>query len=300
MTRGRGFSGRGGSRTGGTRGLRDVLGTTLAKHRLQSGVSKARSILLWPEVVGSDLARLTRARSQQGNTLFVEVRDSSMAHFLTLQRPAFLKLLQEKLGDQSVIELRFSVGRLNAHIAAPLPEVLPAPDRARARKLAQAAPDSLHDVALRAAEAVTRARRWREQQGYAPCLVCGEPSKQQPCHACALTLEDPNVKRSALRLARDPSGLSALPDMLGNSGTDAARFLALLALTEKLENLALECVQAGNDDHYRAFLKEQAALYLKLFHRRARLSKADWNALPAGPLAVLKAGADGLNERPTP
>jgi len=279
-----------GPRLGGSRGLRDVLGTTLAKHRLQGGLAKARSIVLWPEVVGTDLARLTRARSQQGNTLMIEVRDSSLAHFLTLQRPAFLKLLQEKLGDQSVTELRFSVGRLNTYTPAPLPEALPAPDRARARELAQAAPESLRGAALKAAEAVTRARRWREQQGYAPCPVCGEPSREQPCRACHLTLADPNVKRAALRLARDPAYLGGLSDTLGHSGADAARFLALAGLAERIDGLALECVQAGHDEHYRAYLKEQATSYLKLHHRRTRLSKADWKALPERALAVLQAG----------
>uniref|UniRef100_UPI0025D120BE DUF721 domain-containing protein n=1 Tax=Deinococcus sp. TaxID=47478 RepID=UPI0025D120BE len=195
-------------RTGGSRGLRDVIGITLARHRLQGGLSKARSIILWPQVVGPELARLTRARTQQGNTLFIEVRDSSMAHFLTMQRSTFLSMLQEQLGDLSVTELRFSVGRLNTHVPVPLPEPLPAPDRARARQLARAAPESLHDVALKAAEAVTRARRWREQQGYAPCEVCGEPSRLQPCRACTLNLDDPNVRRAALRLGRD-AGLLA-------------------------------------------------------------------------------------------
>ncbi len=281
-------------RTGGTRNLSDVLGTTLARHRLQGGVSRARSILLWPQVVGPELSRLTRARTQQGQTLVVEVRDSSMAHFLTLQRAAFLSRLQAQMGDQSVTELRFSVGRLNAHVPAPLPEVLPAPDRARARQLARAAPEPLQEVAQRAAEAVTRARRWREQQGYAPCPVCREASKEQPCRACTLTLEDPNVKRAALRLLREPAGLGQLPPTLGDSGTDAARYLALGVLAEQLGVLALECVKSGHDNHYRAFLKEQAGHYLQLFHRRAKLTRADWNALPPQALDVLRAGKEGL------
>lgn len=286
-------------RSGKTRDLREVMGSTLSQYRLQQGMSRARSIILWPEVVGPDLARLTRARSQQGNTLFIEVRDSSMAHFLTMQRNIFLRILQEKLGDQSVTELRFSVGRLHQYVPAPLPEVLPAPDRARAEVLAGAAPAALHEVALRAAEAVTRARRWREQQGYGRCLVCREVSKDQPCHACQLTLADPNVKRAAQRLVRDTSGLQRLPEVLGLSGTDAACFLALQDLAQQLDILALECVQAGNDDWYRAFLKEQATVYLKLFHRRSSLTRSDWNALPAKPLEVLKAGQQGIGSLET-
>ena len=283
-------------RTGGTRGLRDVMGTMLSRHRLQGGVSRARSILLWPQVVGPELSRLTRARTQQGTTLFIEVRDSSMAHFLTLQRGAFLKRLQEKLGDQSVTELRFSVGTLNKHVPAPLPDSLPAPDQRRARELAQSAPESLQDVALKAAEAVTRARRWREQQGYAPCPVCREPSPTQPCRACGLTLQDPNVKRAAMRLVRDPARLPDLAATLGDSGSEAARYLAMQALGEQLDVLTLECVKSGHADHYREFLRQQAALYLQLVHRRAKLSRSDWSALPGKPAQVLKAGKESRAE----
>ena len=137
---------------------------------------------------------------------------------------------------------------------------------------------------------MTRARRWREQQGYAICPVCREPSPQQPCRACTLTLQDPNVKRAALRLSRGAGSLDSLAATLGDSGSEAARYLALAGLAEQLEVLAVECVQSGNDDHYRAFLREQADVYLKLFFRRLKLSRADWNALPDKPRQVLSAG----------
>ena len=82
-------------------------------------------------VVRSTLLEACAVNGKVPNTgLFIEVRDSSMAHFLTLQRATFLSMLQEKLGDQSVAELRFSVGRVYQAAEVSLPEVLPAPDRA--------------------------------------------------------------------------------------------------------------------------------------------------------------------------
>lgn len=283
-------------RLGGLHGLSDVLGLTLSKHRLQGGINKARSIVLWPQVVGPELARLTRARTQQGNTLVVEVRDSSMAHFLTMQRATFLKMLQAKLGDQSVTELRFTVGTPRAAAQTPLPEALPAPNQARAEALAahlppEASPE-LHRAALQAAQAITRARRWREQQGYAPCPVCGEPSKEQPCRACTLTLQDPLVRRAALALLRDPARLAALSGTLGDAGADAARYLALAQLAEQLDVLALECVQSGGAAQYQEYLRAQARKYLHLHCRRIP-TRADAQALPERVRQVLE-GSGGL------
>ena len=279
-------------RLNGPRGLNELMNATLSSARLARGVQKAQAILAWPQAVGADLARITRPRSQQGGTLFVEVRDSATAHHLSMQRHHLLKALNALLKDQPVTEIRFSVGSIQAPPDAPRAAPLPAPDRARARKLVQDVQDpELKQAALRAAEAITRARKWREEQGWRPCPVCGEPSKEQPCRACALTLEDPNVRRAARALMRHPERLEGLRDTLGNSGVQAARFLALRQLEEQLELLALECVRSGEGGGYQGFLAEQAALYLTLFltRPRAALKRSDRAYLPERVRHVLNA-----------
>ncbi|MGI8748553.1 MAG: DUF721 domain-containing protein, partial [Deinococcus sp.] len=256
----------------------------------------ARSVLLWPQAVGPDLARLTRARNQHGGTLFVEARDSGHAHHLTLQRHHFLKRLQQALGDESVTELRFVVGTLPPEVHAPSPEPLPPPDVQRARELVQEVPDPLRAVAQQAAEAITRARKWREGQGYRPCPVCGEATAQQPCRACALTLQDPQVRRAAPRLAREPALLLQLPQTLGDSGTLAARVLALELLRDQMDLLALECVRSGRERHYQEYLAEQARLYLalSLWRGHVPLLREYLNMLPERVRAVLgRTGDEG-------
>ncbi|WP_102126938.1 DUF721 domain-containing protein [Deinococcus planocerae] len=279
-------------RLGDTRSLGDLMGATLGTARLTKGIGKARAILAWPQAVGPEIARMTRPRSQQGGTLFVEVRDSATAHHLTLQRHHFLKSLNALLGSDAVSEIRFTVGTVRTAAPAPRAAPLPAPDRARARSLVRNVEGDLRDVALRAAEAITRARKWREEQGWRPCPVCGEASREQPCRACALTLEDPNVKRAARSLTRAPERLPLLTPLLGDSGMNAARFLALGMLEDQLDLLALECVRGGGEEGYRAFLGQQAEMYLALTHRKPRsaLKKADWAALPERVRQVLGAG----------
>ncbi|GGJ61705.1 DUF721 domain-containing protein [Deinococcus aquiradiocola] len=276
-------------RTGTTHSMRGLLGETLARRGLKVGVNRARSVLLWPQVVGPELARLTRARNQHGTTLFVEARDSAQAHHLSMQRHHVLARLQQALGDESVTELRFVVGTPRPEETVVVQDVLPPPDRERAQQLVQDVPDTLRDAATRAAEAITRARRWREQQGYSPCPVCGEATAEQPCRACSLTLKDPAVRRAAPQLARDPRLLDTLPVLLGESGTQAARHLALEVLSEQMDLLALECVRSGGEVYYREYLGEQARLYVSLTLRRtnAPLTRAHLRLLPERVQTVL-------------
>lgn len=264
----------------------------MQKNRLSRGVTRARALLVWPEVVGPELARLTRARSQHGTLLFVETQDSVLANFLTLQRTLFLERLQARLGDASVTELRFAVGSWDQLRPAPSERPLPPPDRARAAELVAGVPDNVREVALRTAEAVTRARLWREGQGWPACAVCGVPSRLSPCAPCRHLLIAAEVIRAARRLTRDPESWGAVRQAVGETGAEAARYLALAELAQQLEELALECVRAGGAGEYLAFLRAQAGVWLSLFHRRARegLTRADWRALPERPRQVLSAG----------
>lgn len=270
---------------------RTLLARSLAKHRLSLGIQRAQAILLWPEVVGPELARLTRARTLYGGTLVVEARDSVLANFLTLQRAMFLERLNARLGERPLTELRFVVGHITPPREAPAPTPLPAPDARRAAELVSDVAEELRPAALKAAEAVTRARRWREAQGFRPCPSCGEPSRDQPCLACQVSFENPLVRRESGLLIRTPERLAGLEGTLGESGTSAARYLALQGLAEQLEMLALECVREGGAAEYREFLRAQAEAWLSLHHRKPRreLLRADWQALPERPRHVLAA-----------
>lgn len=255
-------------------------------------MTRARALLLWPEVVGPELARLTKARSQQGRVLFVEAQDSVLANFLTMQRHVFLERLQAKLGDDSISELRFAVGTWTRPAEVRASEPLPPPDKARAQDMVQHVPEHVRDSALLAAEAITRARLWRERQGWPRCPVCATPSRTVPCLPCSNLLKEGEVIRGARALSRAPERYSQLVQDLTESGAEAARFLALRGLGEQLDALALECVRAGGQEEYRVFLHAQAEIWLSLHLRkpRAQLNRKDWGALPERPRQVLSAG----------
>lgn len=277
------------------RGMMDVsslMQRTLARNRLGRGVERARAILVWPDVVGPELARMTRAKRVERGVLYVEASDSVLANFLTMQRSLFITKLRGHLDDDSVADVRFSVGTWTPETPPPPPEPLPEPDEARARRMVKTVRGELQGPALRAAEAVTRARLWRERQGWAPCPVCGVPSRVVPCLPCARLLQDPQIREAARQLARRPERLEALTATFGETEMDAARFLAMTELGEQLAALALECVEAGGAAEYKEFLRATADIWLSLHHRKPRstLTKSDANALPDQVRRVLTAG----------
>ncbi|MGM9322353.1 DUF721 domain-containing protein, partial [Deinococcus aquaticus] len=100
MTRGR--------RLSGPRQMGELMGATLGTARIARGIERARAILMWPQAVGPEIARITRPRTQQGGTLFVEVRDSATAHHLSMQRHHFMKALNALIPEKPISEIRFS------------------------------------------------------------------------------------------------------------------------------------------------------------------------------------------------
>ncbi|MFC6617464.1 DUF721 domain-containing protein [Deinococcus radiophilus] len=290
------------------RSVGDLMNATLGKNGLGFGVRRAQAILIWPQAVGPEVARLTRARSFQFGTLHIEARDSAAAHHLSMQRHHFLARLNELLRAQTapgtepelVSEIRFGTGwaaeKPSAGGGGPLAgSVLPpltAEDRAQAARAAQVVGEDLRGPAQQAAEAVARAQRWREQQGWTPCPVCEVPSPHTPCRPCQRLLRDPLIRRATDELLRQPEALRGLEDRLGASGEQAARFLAIEALEGQLTVLALECVQSGGAEQYREFLEQQCGKLLALLGRKsvAEVVAADYAGLPGPVRQVLMAG----------
>lgn len=296
---------RSGSREGNWRSVGDLLGATLGKHRLGQGVRRAQPLLLWPQAVGPEVARLTKARSFQFGTLHIEARDSAVAHHLSMQRHHFQQRLNDLLQQdtpvgqtpQLVTEIRFGTGFAEAGeqqraITPPLLlPPLPQAEQAKAKQVAELAGADLLDVAQRAAEAVAQRRRWREQQGWQPCPVCGEPSPHTPCRPCEHLLQDPLIQRTAAEVIRQPQLLLSLEDRLGVAGEQAVQFLATAQLRERLQVLVLECVASGSAEEYREFLEEQCAHLLAVMYRKApaAVTAADYAGLPEQVRAVLLA-----------
>jgi len=83
--------------------LRDVL----EKHGVDKQIERLGVLDLWPEIVGRQLAEVTRVRGVDDATLFVEVRSSAWLAELSMMKEVFLGRVNERLGEAPIERIVF-------------------------------------------------------------------------------------------------------------------------------------------------------------------------------------------------
>lgn len=86
------------ARTGPVR-VDSVLTGLLEKHGVRRQVERMSVLELWPDIVGEQLAKVTRAKGLDDATLFVEVRNSSWLMELNMMKSDFLERVNERIQD---------------------------------------------------------------------------------------------------------------------------------------------------------------------------------------------------------
>lgn len=84
-----------------------VLAGVLEKHGVQKQVERIGVLELWPEIVGEQLARVTRVKGLDEDTLFVEVRSSAWLMELSMMKGAFLERVNDRLGAAPIDRIVF-------------------------------------------------------------------------------------------------------------------------------------------------------------------------------------------------
>jgi hypothetical protein len=170
----------------GFRPLGGVLNAEARRLKLDSSLREASAVVLWPEVVGEQIAAATEAERVVDGVLHVVARSHTWAFELTFHRDQILKGLNARLGRNTITEIRFRPGILRTPGALPAPpEPVPAPEELAALSLDAPETVSIEEEAARAGDpelqAVVRRlltnerkrEKWRRAQGYRECCGCG-------------------------------------------------------------------------------------------------------------------------------
>ncbi|MDX1493840.1 MAG: DUF721 domain-containing protein [Longimicrobiales bacterium] len=94
-------------RRAGLERMSAVLEQVLDETGVADHVERVRVLDLWPEVVGEQVARVTRARSVDESTLIVEVRNSAWLMELNMLKGDIVARVNERLDDVSIDKLVF-------------------------------------------------------------------------------------------------------------------------------------------------------------------------------------------------
>jgi predicted nucleic acid-binding Zn ribbon protein len=86
-----------------------VLAGVLEKHGVGDQVRRLELLELWPEIVGDDLARVTRAKGVEDATLFVEVRSSAWLMELNMMKRDFLDRVNARIAETPIERIVFAL-----------------------------------------------------------------------------------------------------------------------------------------------------------------------------------------------
>ncbi len=150
------------------------------------------ALLLWPEVAGPQMSRLTQPLRVRDGVLYVEAANPVVAQQLSLMKEAYLSRLNELLGEKRLIEVRFRAGRA---LRMPVQdqraegEQLSLMEREQVKRLL----DELEDPHLREGFerwilGLIRRERLRAAQGWTRCRLCGvhHDGPGEICYYCKL------------------------------------------------------------------------------------------------------------------
>jgi predicted nucleic acid-binding Zn ribbon protein len=202
-----------------------IIAEVFRRGGMQRSVRRARVVLLWPQVVGKELARFTRARSFHNGILYVDAPDSETAMHLTLQRMQFVEGFRE-LGLREVREIRFQPGRDAVDHSEP-PAAPASADAAELGRLLEKLgelelPAEVAAPAIEVARGLATARAQRRQLGWVSCEVCATETMTPPlCLTCARYGQLLIVQRAAERLVSDPD--DPAPELTDGQRAVAAR-----------------------------------------------------------------------------
>jgi predicted nucleic acid-binding Zn ribbon protein len=84
-----------------------VLSAVLEKHGVDKQIERLGVLEMWPEIVGEQLARVTRVKGLDEAALFVEVRSSAWLSELSMMKEDFLERVNARLGEAPIERLVF-------------------------------------------------------------------------------------------------------------------------------------------------------------------------------------------------
>ncbi|HKI55963.1 MAG TPA: DUF721 domain-containing protein [Trueperaceae bacterium] len=271
------------------RHVAELLAEVFRRSGMKRAVRRAEAVLLWPQVVGADVARFAEAKIVRDGVLYVDVSDSETATHLSLQRQRFLDVYRARFESFEIKDIRFRVGRVSrpAEDEAPAPQSRPDPDAlaALARSLgAMDLPEGVASAAMRAGRALLGYRARREAEGWTPCPTCGVLCQEEGlCAACARYAQNGRVRDAARLLAVRPGVPSPA---LSDQERDVAAHLAAASLDRTLDELL---PQALADPGLKPQLENAARCRAALAARKTLddVDEADMERLPARLRRVL-------------
>jgi len=257
-----------------------LLAEVFRRGGMKRAVKRANAVLLWPQVVGLEVAKFTNAKVLRDGVLYVDVSDSETSMHLMMQRQKFIDVYRAKYKLKELRDINFVVGRIK-ELEIPQKEPEPVIDN---RELANIAkdlaklnlPDDLAKPAIETAKRILANKARQEAKGWKECLVCEVLTDSTGlCTVCQRYAESVRVQREANKLTMQVS-------LQTPALTAEERLVAIYLATNKLQERMQELLPLVLlDSKYRLELEQTSRRYLahKLSKPIEDISDIDFDSL---------------------
>lgn len=90
--------------------IAEILESILKRRGLGKKLKQYSLFEIWNELVGPLLAKQTRPKRMQGNTLIVTAKSASWVQELFFMKPFIIKKIEENIPGAGITDIRFIVG----------------------------------------------------------------------------------------------------------------------------------------------------------------------------------------------
>jgi len=161
------------------------------RHGLSEEFHEQEPALIWANIVGPHIARMTRPIWVKEGILHVEVFNHAFQHELTLMQEQYKRKLNQTLGEERVKEIRFRVGQKPQAEAKRVKweEIVLTPEEQKEIETAVAEVNSeeLKKSLAGWMASLKKIEKARKQLGWKPCAKCGtlhDDASEKICPIC--------------------------------------------------------------------------------------------------------------------
>ena len=234
---------------------------------------RAESVLMWPLVVGPEVAKFTQAKNLQDGILYVEVSDSETSMHLMIQRQKFLDIYRTKFKIKDIQDIRFRVGKVEEKGKRKKEKetVIHVDPKALAQltKSLSDLPEKLVQPTMQSARALLAYRERKLADGWQACTLCSAISEQTLCDACRRYMTEVKVIQASQILMLEP--IQDTPFL-----SDEERIVAIYLAKEKLKDKIAELLPfVLSDARYKPELEQTSRCFVALQKGKALINVSD-------------------------
>ena len=251
----------------------DLISEVISKGGFKRGMRRAESVLMWPLVVGPEVAKFTQAKNLQDGILYVEVSDSETSMHLMIQRQKFLDIYRTKFKIKDIQDIRFRVGKVEEKGKRKKEKetVIHVDPKALAQltKSLSDLPEKLVQPTMQSARALLAYRERKLADGWQACTLCSAISEQTLCDACRRYMTEVKVIQASQILMLEP--IQDTPFL-----SDEERIVAIYLAKEKLKDKIAELLPfVLSDARYKPELEQTSRCFVALQKGKALINVSD-------------------------